>query len=207
MRKNFVLFVGALALCGSATGALAGAYGETQEMEETPAASPAAAVEVEEGIDYAATGCYIGAGGSYAFELFDRTGSGSSVADSFGFFVTTGYRLHPNIAVEARYDHFVEFDLDPGQYDGWALTANAKGYMLTGRFQPYGLIGLGYIDIDAKNTSGRAGDSAVMRFGLGMDAYITEHLSVGPEVAYVLPFGDASDFDMITLSLGANYRF
>lgn len=205
MRKEFVLLVGAVALFGSATGALAGAYGEGQQVEEAPAAPPPVAMEVEQETDYAATGCYIGAGGNYAIELFERD---NQTDNSSGFFVRTGYRLHPNVAVELRYDNFLEFDLNHGSLDGWQLTANAKGYMLTGRWQPFAVIGVGYIDMDqAHNDAVEGGDSAVMRFGLGMDAYITEHVSMGPEVAYVLPFGDASDFDMVTVGLGLNYRF
>lgn len=222
MRKEILSSVCALSLLFGAGSALAGSYGDVEQPEEMPASPPPAQiVEAETEIDYAAPGAYIGAGGIYAVELFsqgDRNSTpvaynkdGGDVDNSGGFYVEAGYRILPNLAVDARYSYYNEFDADPGQIDAWSLTANAKGYILTGRFQPYVLVGLGYL---AGNGSGgnqaavaNPGDGFMMRFGGGFDGYITEHLSMGPEIAYVMPFGGASNLDMIEISAGLKYKF
>jgi opacity protein-like surface antigen len=205
-----LLSVGFVLVAGTA---FAGAYGEDVDAVESPAAPPAAAEVVEEtAIDYARTGPYLGAGGLYAIELFDDNSVGGARTDnSGGFEVHGGYRFHPNFAGEVRYEWFNEFDLDPGHIDGWAISANAKGYLLTGRVQPYGLVGLGLMhgDGSAGNFAGAAHPSNgfMMRFGGGLDVYITEHLAIGPEFAYLLPTGSANDLDLFTIALGHTFRF
>lgn len=213
MRKEIITLACAIGLFGSASAAFAGAYGEPAQAEETPAAAPAAVVAEPE-VDYAAPGAYIGAGGLYAVELFDDM-ENYNVSNSSGFQVNAGYRVMPNLAVEARYERYTEFDLDPnGHMNGWSLTANAKAFVLTGRFQPYALVGLGYLSMDKdRMTAGsnyESDDGAfAMRFGGGMDAYITENISMGPEIAYVLPISsdDIDDLDFLTVGAGLRYTF
>ncbi|MFN2378113.1 MAG: outer membrane beta-barrel protein [Candidatus Binatia bacterium] len=222
MRKELLVSVCALGLLVGANNAFAGAYGEPVEPEEAPAPPPApAAVIEEEEVDYARTGFYIGAGGNYAFNNFDGLNSTpggpaivatDSVDNSAGYFVRAGYRVHANVAVEARFEHYLGFETDPGpgHLEGYSIMANVKGFLLTGRYQPYVLFGMGYLDLNSPGVDQGdeiAGDDFAMRFGGGLDAYITENLSMGPELAYLLPTGDASDLDMLTLSLGLNYRF
>jgi len=168
-------------------------------------AAAAATVRAEDG-DYAELGLYLGAGGVYAIEMFDVGG----VDNSNGFNVRGGYRVHPNVAVEGLFEYYSKFDMSPGDLSAWSLTANAKVYPLLGRWQPYALVGLGYLSGDADfgqgNGSGNE-DGFVMRFGGGLDANITENWQIGPEVAYVLPFGDIEDFDAVTISGGIRYMF
>lgn len=214
MRKEIITLACVLGLFGSATGALAGAYSDPQVADEAPVAAPAPVVEAEPEIDYAAPGAYIGVGGVYAIELFDDM-ENYNVGNSSGFQVNVGYRALPNLAVEARYENYTEFDLDPnGHMNGWSLTANAKAFILTGRWQPYALVGLGYLSMDKDRMMAgsvyESDDGAfAMRFGGGMDAYITENISMGPEVAYVLPIaGDnIDDLDFITIGAGLRYTF
>jgi opacity protein-like surface antigen len=212
MEMNKILALGALALALSATSARAGAYGETEQTEEAPAAASAEMKVEETEEEFGRTGPYIGVGGLYAFELFDQHGgSGANVANSGGFHVRAGWRFHPNVAVEALYEWFHEFDVDPdGHYDGWALTLNGKVFALFGRFQPYALIGAGYMDIARHSLAGstaQSGDDFTLRFGGGLETAITEHISIGPEVAYLCPFANADDVDMVTLALGLRYTF
>jgi opacity protein-like surface antigen len=210
MRNPVLSSVCALSLLCGAQAAFAGAYGEATVAEEAPAAPPAPAAIIEEEVDYARVGPYIGAGGVYAMELFD---GGMNVDNSNGFHVRAGYRVHPNVAVEARYEHYLNFETDPfpGHFEGWSITGNVKGYILTGRWQPYVLFGMGYLDMSypGANRPGDAhpGDDFAMRFGVGMDAHLTEHISIGPEIAYVLPVGDAEDLDFLTIGLGLQFNF
>jgi len=216
MRKNFVMVIGAMALIASATSARAGAYGDREQAEEAPAPAPAVAAmqEVEE-VDYARPGFYIGLGGNYAIEQFDATGIGND-GNSTGLHARAGYRIVPNFAIEALYEWMSEFDEDsfPGiktknHYSAWAITLNAKGYLLTGRWQPYLVYGLGYIDVNGHNVQNNTGtgEGLDMRFGIGMDANINENIAIGPEVAYVLPFQEAANFDMVTVALGIRFKF
>jgi opacity protein-like surface antigen len=212
MRKVVFSSVCALSLLCGAQGAIAGTYGDSEVNEESPAAPPPARqVEVvEEELEYARTGPYIGAGSVYAIELFD---GGMNVDNSNGFHVRAGYRVHPHVALEARYENYLNFETDPGtgHFEGWSITGNVKGFLLTGRWQPYLLFGMGYLDINypGANRAGdaRPGDDFAMRFGVGMDAHLTEHISIGPEVAYVLPVGDAEDLDFLTIGLGLQFNF
>lgn len=229
MRKEILSSVCTLSLVLGASSAFAGAYGDVEQPEEIPAPPPAVAVvEPEPETDYARTGPYIGVGGLYAIEFFsqgdpfnngDKTAGDAS--NSAGFHVAAGYRVIPNLAVEARYEYYNEFDTDPdrritartsgGGYNGWSTTVNAKGYILTGQWQPYALIGLGYLSTDGRRTNNAAtakpGDGFAMRFGVGMDACIGEHWALGPELAYLLPFGDAGNMDMLTIGGGVRYKF
>ena len=212
MRKVVVSSICALGVLFAAQPVLAGSPGPDNEYEEAPQAPPAppAAVIEEEELEYARTGPYIGLGGVYAIELFD---GGMNVDNSNGFHVRAGYRVHPHVAVEARYEHYLNFETDPlpGHFEGWSVTANVKGFILTGRWQPYVLFGMGYLDINypGPNRVGdaRPGDDFAMRFGMGMDAHLTEHISIGPEIAYVLPVGDAEDLDFLTIGLGLQFNF
>jgi opacity protein-like surface antigen len=192
--------------------AFAGAYGEDVDAVETPAAPPAAVEVVEETTDYARTGPYIGLGGTYAIEMFDdNSPTGARTGNSAGLHAKAGWRVSPRFAAELRYDWFHEFDLDPGHIDGYLLSINGKAYVLTGRVQPFALVGLGFIhgEGSAGNFAGAAHPSNgfAMRFGGGLEGYITENLVMGPEFAYVLPTGSANDLDMLTISLGLSWRF
>jgi opacity protein-like surface antigen len=190
--------------------AFAGAYGEDVDATESPAPPPAAVEVVEETVNYARTGPYIGLGGLYAVELFDDHGS-APTDNSGGLHVKAGWRIHPNAAAELRYDWLHRFETNPGHIDGYLLSINGKGYLLTGRVQPYGLIGLGFIHAEGSAgnnpASAHPSNGFMMRFGGGIEGYITENLVVGPEVAFVLPTGSANDLDMLTVSLGLSWRF
>src|SRR6185369_12836895 len=108
MRKEMMALVCAFGLLGTANAAMAGAYGDVPQAEETPAAPPARhEVEAVEEVDYARVGPYLGIGGVYAIELFDD--SGARVDNTGGFHVRGGYRFHPNFAVEALYEWYSEF--------------------------------------------------------------------------------------------------
>jgi hypothetical protein len=212
MKKGLISSICALGLVVGATSALAGAPGVDTGPEEGPAAPPAVVAEPEApATDCASTGFYIGAGGLYAVELFDNVFAGGDAGNSGGFVVRGGYRMHPNFAVELRFADNLGFDTDPGHIDSWSLTANGKGYFLTGMWQPYALVGLGYFNGGGSNGNPAAaastGDGFVMRVGLGMEVCLGEHFSIGPEIAYLAPFGSAESLDMLEVSGGINYKF
>jgi opacity protein-like surface antigen len=162
--------------------------------------------------DYARPGFALGAGISYAGEDFDDVGSGfddTAALDVFG-----SYRFHPNLGVEARFEHTLDFEGDLGPYDVdvnlWSLTANLQVFVLTGQFQPFVGVGLGYGGAEAE-VSGPIGDDdvtdPVWRLFGGLDSYVTPNMAVGLEAAYNFGIDDLDDLDYWTLSALFRYRF
>jgi opacity protein-like surface antigen len=171
---------------------------------------------------FAREGFSIGAGAGLALEQFDvdeaedLLGVNVSVDDSFTLEGRAGYRFHPHFALEGVYQHYDEFQIealgtDILSIDGWSATANLKGYLLTGRIQPYGLAGIGILDLEIKDDVGaglEADESDVLtRFGLGVDAYVTEGIVVFVEGAYNLPLDDLDDLPFISATAGLQFRF
>jgi len=169
----------------------------------------------EQAPDYARRGWYVGGGVVGAFEEFDL-GSAADQSNFVGYGFRGGYRVHPRIAAEMSFERYTKADLDVlGQsaleIDGWSLTANAKGYALTGRVQPYALLGLGtlYLNVEDQLGLGLSDDQAAfaLRFGGGIDAYVTRHIVLNVEASYLLPTGDLDDFPLVPLSGSFQYRF
>ncbi|HXC51221.1 MAG TPA: outer membrane beta-barrel protein [Candidatus Limnocylindrales bacterium] len=141
--------------------------------------------------DYAKDAIYVGLDGLAAID----DGFNSNRL-SGGVGVRAGWRLHPHVALEADYNFY--HDLNPDEEDGWSASANVKPYVLTGRFQPFFLAGLGYLQHEP------SGDF-VFRFGFGFDACLTEHWAVGPEIAYLVA-PESDEDNIFTFALGITYK-
>jgi opacity protein-like surface antigen len=188
--------------------------------------------------DFARRGWLDGVAGSYAVETFQDDAESDlqkvlgpevnlSVDDSFGFNGRVGYRCHRRFSAEVEVEWLDGFDADLTQsgfaqlakveIDPVVVTTNVKGYFLTGRYQPFLLVGAGAMtaDTDLRDTIGLAftgvgseSDMAfAMRFGGGIDLYATEHVVVSLEADYLLPFGNLDAMDYVTISWGFQYRF
>lgn len=174
--------------------------------------------------DTARTGAYVGLAGGVSFltraedELEDATGIPFDVDPSGTLHARVGYRLHPHFAAEVHFEWLSEFDIEvPGlgrrvaTLDGWALGADAKGYVLTGRVQPFLLVGLGALHAELEDDLGlgvsveETGFAA--RFGGGLDVYATDHVVLGLDLSYLLPTGDVEELDTVSLGFGVQYRF
>ena len=229
-----------LGVLAAATPVMAGGYGDVVEPEELPVAPPAPAPApappppppaAPAGPDYGRVGPYIGAGFVYAVEDFDidenssgfSRGPGSSSSlnfdDSLGYNLRAGYRVHPNVAIEGLFEHYVEFEADINGFgrgadtltveaEGLAGFANAKFFALTDALQPYASVGVGALNGEVE-VAGLSTDETefAARFGGGVDAYVTENVYFNIEAAYVLPTGDLDDFGIIPISGGLGYRF
>ncbi|MEM9174722.1 MAG: porin family protein [Myxococcota bacterium] len=169
---------------------------------------------------YARTGPYVGAAGLYALENFDTPDF--AVDDSRGVAVFAGWRVHPHIAIEARGEILQGFDaraketttaLQTATLDGFLVTAGPKFYALTGAFQPYAGVGFGAFsaEIDGVFDDGSTATDqiteAVVRPAAGIDYYLSEHLVVNLEAAYVAPGGDLDGLDFGLISAGLSLRF
>ena len=92
----------------------------------------------------------------------------------------------------------------------WALTGNAKVFVLTGRTQPYALIGIGVLEAELEFVGAGLSQTEsgfAVRFGGGLDFYITENVVASAGVDYVLPTGDVEDLDYVSFGAGIQYRF
>jgi opacity protein-like surface antigen len=163
-------------------------------------------------------GPYLGVGAFYAPEAFDEAGP-VIVRSSRGLIGLAGYRLHPRLGVELRYDWLEGFDFDSpsfsdGEIEAWSLVLGAKGYLLTGRYQPYLTGGLGVIDADVEadrvSDGRRVHDDeteALVRIGVGVDVYLSEVLVWNLEGTINIPSGGLSDLDYGLLGTGLQLRF
>ena len=149
--------------------------------------------------------------------------------DSWGAEARVGYRFHPNLAAEGQLQYYDNFGIDVAEpadaspsrefftLNGLSFMGNVKGYPFTGRVQPYGLVGLGLLWLHAIHAQAprvglddRFDDHEVGfagRIGVGIDGYLTQNLLLNVEASYLLPTGDVSDFRMVPISLGVQYRF
>ena len=95
------------------------------------------------------------------------------------------------------------------------ITGNVKGHLLTGRWQPFLLAGVGLMTsgVELRDPMGfgyRQSDwdnAFVARFGGGIDLYTNENIVLTVGADYVLPTGDLKDFDFISIGWGIQYRF
>jgi opacity protein-like surface antigen len=177
--------------------------------------------------------------GVYTFSLSDID------SDTFGVTGRGGYRCHPYISAELQFEALSDFEGGiaettvnpwpsaandvPRNFDialeSLVFTTNVKGHLLTGRYQPFVLAGLGFMrmetkayDITSKAMLDAAGQTraaqareirveVAMRFGGGLDFYLTENVVVSAEGSYLMPTGKLDDLDYYTFGLGLQYRF
>ena len=89
------------------------------------------------------------------------------------------------------------------------LSVNGKGYVLTGRIQPFALVGIGVSRGEFEGSpNDRDTDPAfAARFGGGVDFYFSNSIAFTVHTAYVLPTGDLDDNAAVSLGVGALLRF
>jgi opacity protein-like surface antigen len=198
--------------------------------------------EVDED-DFARRGWLVGVGGSYAFESFEDDAEADfqrdlppppgdapvalSVDNSFGFNGRVGYRCHRYFSAEVEVEWLDGFSADLTEtgfpqlakvgFEPVVVTANAKGYLPFGRYQPFLLVGAGVMTADIKlrdpvgltgtGVESTSANEFAWRFGGGIDFYATEHVVVSVGADYVLPFGELDALDYITVTWGLQYRF
>jgi opacity protein-like surface antigen len=170
-------------------------------------------------------GFYVALQGVNAVQNFEDM-SGVSVSDdeSFGATGRFGYRAHPRVAGELQLEWVDTFAAKGSRTMGGGrspfgsfekfltFTGNVKAYAMTGRLQPYGLVGIGITrvrfeaDPGSGLQSGRDEDFSA-RFGAGADFYFAPKVGMEVEAGYVLPTGDVEDFDDVSVSWGLFIRF
>jgi hypothetical protein len=161
--------------------------------------------------------------------------------DSWSVNGRVGYRCHPRYSVGATLEGFGGFDTQwsgavgtgSDDIDIFDATVDIKGYLLTGRYQPYLLLGGGTMNISTKVTNptaiiGTTPNGApppdnlailgpkiqsrnytdfVVRLGGGIDLYTTDHVVVNIGASYLFPLGEVSGVKLFTVGGGIEYRF
>lgn len=130
-----------------------------------------------------------------------------------------GYRINQYMAVEAAGDWVSGWDATVAQQGtdlvGGTYGINGKGYVMGGRLQPYGLLGLGATFMEARNTqvgplSTAQWDMGV-RIALGLDWYATEKLGLNFAPTVVIPVGINDSVGpqrtYVSVNFGAFLRF
>lgn len=222
----------AVAIFGTASVAMAGAYGEPEQAEEMPRSAPVAeeAAPADEFSPFA----YIAIGGVYGEEFFE--GDAHQINASYGWGVNSrvGFRFHQMLAAELLFEGMVEFDADSGGNGAsenidrkvYSVMPNFKFYPIEGFCEPYLSVGGGWVYADSGNDNEVTrfgfqpanthiqhgtvdqGHGFGMRFGVGADFYATEQIFIAPEVAYVLPLtADVNNYDYLSVSLSVGYAF
>jgi opacity protein-like surface antigen len=194
----------AVAFCGTASVAMAGAYGEAEQAEEMPRSAPAVAetATIEEFAPYG----YFSAGGLYAHEFFEKGAHQINRTYGWGYNLRGGFRFHQNIAAELLFEHVVEFDADaggstrlgrPGSSNTaslnsidratYALMPQVKILPIEGFAEPYVSIGAGLLIADDGNNN-----RIVTAGGHGVPARTAEPVDDG--VGFGMRFGLGADF-------------
>jgi hypothetical protein len=160
--------------------------------------------------ELARNGIYLGLAVPVAFLIEGR----DDISPGIG--VRGGYRFHPHFAGEVQFEWFPSMDIKYSgvssvELDMRTFTGNVKGYLLTGRAQPFLLLGAGlmHFELDDRVSLGihEKGDDFAARFGGGVDFYYDSNFVFTLDSSYVLPTGDADDLDHVLVSLGLQYRF
>lgn len=227
----------AVAFFGTASMAMAGAYGEAEQAEEMPRSAPAVAetAEIEEFEPFA----YLAVGGLYGKEFFEQEAHMINKTYGWGVLARGGFRFHPNVGAELLFEDVIEFDGDSGtnkrgregniDRHTWSLMPVVKIFPMEGWVEPFISLGAGLMMADhGKNNQvvkgigrpttcngnafGRCdiedGYGFAMRFGLGADFFATENIFIEPEIAYVLPLTDNVEaYNHMTASLSIGYAF
>lgn len=174
-----------------------------------PGAALAQAGEQEGGApDYARSGWSIGLGWAYGIQNFGDN------RDALGLDFRVGYRTGRWVAVDMDFQYYEGFESNALRqnrkpFGGWALSANLKGYPLEGRFQPYGIGGIGALDVEADQSE----REFLGRLGAGLDFHLLRNVVLNLETTYNWPLEiqDSSnglqDLQFISIVAGAQYRF
>jgi opacity protein-like surface antigen len=123
--------------------------------------------------------------------------------------------MTPHVAAEMTFEWLNGFDPGYGGFPGidtWSLGVGLRAYLLTGRVQPYGLLGLGVAKGNVEKPSDDStlqisGTGGELRLGGGVEVYLTDEVVLDLGLAYPFRMGDLEDFDYLTISAGVSYRF
>jgi len=161
-------------------------------------------------------GPYVGVGGSYIVSGFQDGAADGDFGDTLGFNARGGYRFNDFFAAEGIYEYGDDFgahQIVPGaSIQTNAFTVNGKLLLPLGRFQPYLMGGVGFVNANADRAIARTGwdadgTSFAGRFGGGVDLWATENVAIYLDAAYTIPVDEVSDLNHFSFGWGGKYSF
>ena len=173
-------------------------------------------------------GVYVQVGGLVAIPSFDShitNGAGGpdfDPASAGGVDLVGGYRTHERWATEFQFTYVPGFEdtqlittggirADTMQVENLVFSINEKYFLMTDELQPYLKAGVGGLvgNLDGITGNSRGSRSGgALRFGLGADYYLGDHVLVYAEGGYVLPLSEQiGSFGFGSLSIGLGARF
>lgn len=174
----------------------------------------------DEESEFARKGPYLGANLIGAnFVRLDEIDNDLESDPGVGFNAYGGYRLGSAVAIELQYEMLIGTTLDldgvsgdAGTADTTTVTGNFKFFFLQDRFQPFVVLGFGVLSRDLDDDSGQSQTGTesgfAMRYGAGLDVYITREIAASVGASYILPGGsNIEDLDYVSYGLGIQYRF
>jgi len=142
--------------------------------------------------DYAHQGPYFQLGGGMAVPSGNQFGAGTSVAGSLS--AKLGVDIVDYVSAEFQFDALPSEDI-------YIVTFQQRTRILTGRWQPFLLGGIGWGKTDFSS-------HFVVRLGGGLDYMIDEHWSAGIDVSYVFMFdGSTTAPNFANFGLAVRYGF
>jgi opacity protein-like surface antigen len=171
--------------------------------------------------DYARKGFHVGALAVIAFPLWEGQLQEESlpITDlslgiSGGFDLRGGYRFSERVAAEMGFEwiaahRFEVAGVQVSEAANWMYYVDMKIFVLTGRTQPFVLLGMGayHLDYLLPTVGGRDWTVFAPRVGGGLEYYFTEQVALTTEVNYVLATSKLNGRDRVALSIGLFYRF
>lgn len=189
--------------------------------------------------DYDRRGFYVGGQALLGLEFIDKKQETRSLNEAFtpfsvefdikqrttgGLSFTLGRRCTSRVAVEFKFEWLDDFhgkmdvvergrvtDVNISPFSG---TINVKAFALTGRIQPYGLLGMGFMSVhtDSINTTDKVSSAQttgllVVRFGAGVDYYVTRNWVATTSIDYVYSATNLKLLDYMSFGMGVQYRF
>lgn len=139
----------------------------------------------------------------------------AQVGVSGGLDLRAGYRFHERVAAEMGFDWVSAYPVTlGGQSAGgaanWMFYVDAKLYLLKEKVQPFVVLGMGayHLDYTIPGSLLRADATSFSpRLGGGVDYYVSYRWGLTAEVDYVIGTRQLTNFDRVSVSLGAFYRF
>jgi hypothetical protein len=184
-------------------------HAQDEDLGELTTKKPARKQTVEEeNNDPSRNGVILGVGGLWALDNFD--GIGLATDSSGGYNIHFGYRFNKWVSTDLHIERYQEFDAPPGEVNGWAVGLDGRSYFMHGPIQPFALFGISYLDMETTNNTApnpeKTDDGPALRFGIGMDWFMTPRIVFSPDISYLLGLGEVSDYDVVVFSLGFQYR-
>jgi len=162
-------------------------------------------------------GPYVGLGASWLHQGFQDNTATGDFGNSWGANARFGYRLTEIFGVEGIYEYADDFGAHQVAPKGARIrtnsfSVNGKLIVPAGRFNPYLLGGVGFLNADADPSIADRnwdadGTNFMGRFGGGMDLWATENVALYVDASYTIPVGGVSDLYHFSLGWGAKYAF